>query len=41
MHEQDVAFAAIDRSGHERFQPLRRQLGVSSFGMNLIVMQPR
>jgi uncharacterized cupin superfamily protein len=40
VSDLDVTFAALDRSSDERFQPLRRQLGVSSFGMNLIVHQP-
>ena len=38
--EPDIAFAVLDRDSQERFQPLRRQLGVSSFGMNLIVLAP-
>jgi mannose-6-phosphate isomerase-like protein (cupin superfamily) len=37
----DIAFAALDRTSGERFQALRRQLGVSSFGMNLLVLEPR
>ena len=41
MADSDIAFAALDRDGDERFQSLRRQLDVSSFGMNLIVLQPR
>jgi hypothetical protein len=41
MADPDVAFGALDRDGGERFQALRRQLGVRSFGMNLIVLQPR
>jgi uncharacterized cupin superfamily protein len=41
MADPDVAFAALDRDSDERFQSLRRPLGVSSFGMNLIVLQPR
>jgi uncharacterized cupin superfamily protein len=41
MADPDVAFAALDRDGGERFQSLRRLLGVSSFGMNLIVLQSR
>jgi mannose-6-phosphate isomerase-like protein (cupin superfamily) len=36
----DIAYATIARDGGERFQPLRRELGVSSFGMNLIVLAP-
>jgi mannose-6-phosphate isomerase-like protein (cupin superfamily) len=40
MTDTDIAFTAIDRAGDERFQPLRRELGVSSFGLNLIVLGP-
>jgi uncharacterized cupin superfamily protein len=36
----EVAFATLQRDGGERFQALRRELGVSSFGINLIVLQP-
>jgi uncharacterized cupin superfamily protein len=36
----EVAFAMLQRDGGERFQALRRELGVSSFGINLIVLQP-
>jgi len=36
----EVAFASLQREGGERFQTLRRELGVSSFGINLIVLQP-
>ena len=36
----DVAFGALDPDSGERFQRLRADLGVSSFGMNLIVLQP-
>ena len=32
---------ALDRDGEERFQPLRRELGVSAFGINLIRLRPR
>ena len=35
-----VSRALLDLHGPERFVPLRRQLGVSTFGMNLILMQP-
>jgi mannose-6-phosphate isomerase-like protein (cupin superfamily) len=38
--DPDIAFAAIDRASGERFQPLRRRLGVSAFGLNVIVLQP-
>jgi uncharacterized cupin superfamily protein len=31
----------LDLDIDERFGPLRRQLGVTSFGLNLIVLQPR
>jgi mannose-6-phosphate isomerase-like protein (cupin superfamily) len=34
----DIVFAALDLEGGERFQPLRRQLGVAGFGMNLITL---
>ena len=40
MSEPDVSFAAIDPPPGERFQALRRELGVTGFGMNLIVLQP-
>jgi mannose-6-phosphate isomerase-like protein (cupin superfamily) len=36
----EVAFATLHRDGGERFQTLRRELGVRSFGMNLIVLAP-
>jgi mannose-6-phosphate isomerase-like protein (cupin superfamily) len=38
--EPDITFATLDRGGAERFQTLRRELGVSSFGLNLIVLRP-
>jgi uncharacterized cupin superfamily protein len=41
MSEADVSFAVLDRDSGDRFQSLRRPLGVHSFGMNLIVLQPR
>ena len=41
MSELDVAFATLDADPGERFASLRRRLGVSSFGMNLIVLEPR
>jgi uncharacterized cupin superfamily protein len=40
MSEPDIAFAVLERESGERFQGLRRQLGVHSFGMNLMVLQP-
>jgi mannose-6-phosphate isomerase-like protein (cupin superfamily) len=39
--EPDVARAVLDRDSTERFQLLRRELGVESFGVNLIVLRPR
>jgi uncharacterized cupin superfamily protein len=41
MIEQDVAFTSLGPAPGERFQSLRRELGVSSFGVNLITLQPR
>lgn len=38
--EQGVTYARLDTSGTERFVPLRQQLGVTAFGMNLILLQP-
>jgi uncharacterized cupin superfamily protein len=40
MPDADIAFSTIDRAGGERFQALRRELGVRTFGMNLIVLAP-
>lgn len=40
MAKPDIVFAVLDRGSRERFQSLRRQLVVRSFGMNLIVLQP-
>src|SRR6267154_200179 len=40
MTGPDIAFAAIARGSDERFQSLRRQLGLHSFGMNLLVLKP-
>jgi quercetin dioxygenase-like cupin family protein len=37
---EHVQVVALDPDSGERFQTLRRELGVSSFGMNLIVLQP-
>jgi uncharacterized cupin superfamily protein len=41
MADADISFAVLDRDTGERFQRLRSQLGVESFGMNLIVLAPR
>ncbi len=38
--EQGVSFATLDPDSGERFQRLRAELGISTFGMNLVVMQP-
>jgi uncharacterized cupin superfamily protein len=40
MSADEVEVVLADRAGAERFQPLRRQLGVESFGINLIILQP-
>src|SRR5436189_5345965 len=39
--EDGVAFAALELDSPERFVSLRRALGVSSFGINLMLLQPR
>ena len=41
MTEPEIAFAVLDRETDGRLQSLRRPLGVHSFGMNLMVLQPR
>jgi quercetin dioxygenase-like cupin family protein len=38
--QDGIAKAKIDLDTSERFVPLRRELGISSFGMNEIVLQP-
>jgi uncharacterized cupin superfamily protein len=38
--EDGVAFAQIDLDSGERFQRLRAELGVSTFGLNLILLAP-
>jgi mannose-6-phosphate isomerase-like protein (cupin superfamily) len=38
--EDGTARARLDRDYGDRFLPLRRQLGVTSFGMNQIVLEP-
>ncbi len=40
MTEPDTVFGALDRETGERFQTLRRQLGVHSFGINLMILKP-
>ncbi len=39
--EHGVTFCKIELDGGEIFQPLRRALGVSTFGLNAISLQPR
>jgi len=39
--EPGVTVVALDRDGEERFQSLRRELGVTTFGMNLVRLRPR
>jgi uncharacterized cupin superfamily protein len=41
MAEPDIAFTTINTSSHERFQPLRRELGLTGFGMNVVTLAPR
>jgi uncharacterized cupin superfamily protein len=38
--EDGTASTRLDFESEERFVPLRRRLGVTSFGLNLIVLQP-
>lgn len=39
--ETGTSRARLDPDGHERFLSLRRALGVTSFGMNQLVLEPR
>ena len=36
--EKGVSYARLEMGGTERFVPLRQQLGVTSFGMNLMLL---
>jgi uncharacterized cupin superfamily protein len=38
--ENGVAYARLDPDSEERFLPLRRMLGVTSFGLNQILLRP-
>jgi uncharacterized cupin superfamily protein len=38
--EPDADFAKLNLDTEERFQRLRAELGVSTFGLNLVVLQP-
>jgi uncharacterized cupin superfamily protein len=40
MSEPAVQFTELKRDSGERFQSLRQELGVSSFGVNLLVLAP-
>ena len=40
MSESEVTFAELDPDSGERFQRLRRELGVQSFGLNLLTLHP-
>jgi uncharacterized cupin superfamily protein len=40
MSDPDISFAQVDRETSERFVPLRRELGVSAFGINQLTLQP-
>lgn len=39
MARSDVTFAELDFDSSERFQTLRRELGVESFGINLLLLE--
>ena len=38
--QDGVSFAQLDLATDERFQRLRAELGVSTFGLNLVLLQP-
>jgi len=38
--EKGVSYTRLEMGGPERFVPLRQQLGVTSFGMNLMLLHP-
>jgi uncharacterized cupin superfamily protein len=40
MADDDFTFATLDPETGERFQRLRRELGVQSFGFNLMILRP-
>src|SRR3954454_24267127 len=40
LMETGVAFAALDPDHEDRFLPLRRMLGGTSFGLNQIILRP-
>ena len=39
--DEGIARTALNRDAGERFVSLRRELGVTSFGMNQLVLEPR
>jgi quercetin dioxygenase-like cupin family protein len=41
MAEPDVTTTTINTHNSERFQSLRRELGIEGFGMNVITLKPR
>jgi uncharacterized cupin superfamily protein len=41
MAASDVAYTTINTNNSERFQSLRRELGIEAFGMNVITLAPR
>jgi uncharacterized cupin superfamily protein len=41
MAEPDVTTTSINTNNTERFQSLRRELGISAFGANVITLTPR
>ena len=38
--ESGVSFTSLDPAGEDRFQRLRAELGISTFGLNLIRLGP-
>jgi mannose-6-phosphate isomerase-like protein (cupin superfamily) len=41
MAESDVSYTTINTNTSDRFQSLRRELGVQAFGINAITLAPR
>ena len=39
--QEGVSVTSLDLDGEDRFQSLRRELGVTAFGLNLIRLRPR
>ena len=38
--ESGVSYTSLDPAGEDRFQRLRQELGISSFGLNLLRLRP-